>query len=156
MKAFTFLFLICGFAGTSFAQTDSLQILEINKVKTQIKDSISTYQELDKAEEAGGGYRHAYLKNKELVLTIIYHNEQNIDKYVEWYFSNGQMLYSEQIWTNTKTGKIVDDEKFYFVDGRLFAWIKMDGRHVNKDSRPFKNFDSGLEAYAIKLQADAR
>ena len=156
MKTCFFLLVASLIFTKSFAQTDSLQIADINKIKQEIKDSVPTFQMIEKATDPGGGYRHAYLKNNSVVLTIIYHRDQNIDKYVEWYFSGGQLIYSEQIWTNVKTGKIVDNEKFYLVGGRLFAWIKMDGSAINKSSKQFRDFDSGLETYAIKLQADAK
>jgi hypothetical protein len=156
LKRCVFFFLTCLTIATGFAQTDSLQILEINKTKQEIKDSLPTYKMVEKDTDPGGGYRHAYILNNEVVLTIIYHRDGNIDKYVEWYFSKGELIFSEQTWTNATTEKIVDNEKFYLREGRLFAWIKKDDRFVDPDSKPFKNFDSGLEAYAIKLKADAR
>ena len=156
MKNYFFFLLACFVFTKSFAQTDSIQIVIINKTKQEIKDSVPSYQMLEKATDPSGGYRHAYLKNGTVALTVIYHRDGYIDKNVEWYFSDGKLIYSEQIWTNVKTGEIVDDEKFYLRDGRLFAWIKTNSKFVDKESRQFKNFDSGLEAYAIKLQADAR
>ena len=138
-----------------FAQSDSVRIIDIDKTIQEIKND-TTIHMVEKAKEQGGGYRHAYIKDKELKRTTVYHRDQNTDKSVEWYFSNGQLIYSEQIWTIIKSQKIVDDEKFYLADGHLFAWIKMNGKYVDKDSKQFKGFEDGLEGYIIKLKEDAK
>lgn len=137
-----------------FAQMNKQQIADIDKARQEIKSHIADLNKIEKSKKENG-YRNIYTKDKELILTTVYFKDQNINKNVEWYFSKGQLIYSEQIWKDDKTEKIIDNQKSYLVNGQLMAWIKMDSI-VNNNSQEFKDLGTQLVAYALKLKEDAK
>ena len=134
------------------AQTEK-QISAIDKQWQKIKSNISSFHKDVKVED-NSGYRYVYSKGKELQMITVMSKEKDIDKNVFWYFVNGKMIYSEQTWTDVYTGKIVDNEKFYFDNERLFAWIK-DSKFVDTASNDFKNADNEFVSYVVKLKEDS-
>jgi hypothetical protein len=135
-----------------FAQTEK-QISAIDKQWQKIKSNISSFTKEVKVEN-NTGYRFVYSKDKELQMITVSYKDQDVDKKVFWYFVNGKMIYSEQTWTNTSTGKIVDNEKFYFDNERLFAWIK-DNKSIDTASNDFKKADNEFVSYVVKLKEDS-
>jgi hypothetical protein len=134
------------------AQTEK-QISAVDKQWQKIKSNISSFHKEVKVENSTG-YRYVYSKGKELQMITVMSKEKDIDKNVFWYFVNGKMIYSEQTWTDVYTGKIVDNEKFYFDNERLFAWIK-DSKFVDTASNDFKNADNEFVSYVVKLKEDS-
>jgi hypothetical protein len=134
------------------AQTEK-QISAIDKQWQKIKSNINSFTKEVKVEN-NTGYRYVYSKGKEMQMITVSYKDQDVDKKVFWYFVNDKMIYSEQTWTNTTTGKIVDNEKFYFDNERLFACIK-DSKFVDTASNDFKKADSELVSYIVKLKEDS-
>jgi hypothetical protein len=135
------------------AKSDQQLMLSIDNVRIGIKNNIASLTKVEKFKDSTG-YRYAYFKEKDLQLITVYFKDQNIDKNVEWYFSNGKLIYSEQTWINTELGQIVDNEKYYLDDNRLIAWVKTDKSLVDKTSHEFIEVDSKLPVYGEKLQKD--
>ena len=70
---------------------------------------------------------------------------------MEWYFSNGHLIYSQQIWTDIETKEVIDNQKYYLNDQHMIAWIKFENKTVDNASQEFKDMDADLVAYGIKL-----
>jgi hypothetical protein len=147
--------ILIGFAFTLMACTsaEKKQMLSIDNTKENIKNSIGTFTKVEKFKDETGN-RYAYFKDSVLQLITVYYKEKNVDKNVEWYFSNDQLIYAEQKWTESETGKIVNNEKFYLSGGHLIVWIKTDNTKVDPSSQNFKYFDNKLGVYAEKLKQD--
>jgi len=143
----------------AYSQSDAQQITDIDKLRQEIKNNISTYQKTVVINDTNG-YRHVYKNGSDLKLIAIEYKDRRdtgkyIDKKVEWYFSNGHLIYCEQVWTDIPTGKIVDDERFYSNDLHLIAWIKSETGKVDATSQEFKDVDAQLVAYGNKLVWDS-
>jgi hypothetical protein len=146
----------------AYSQSDAQQIDDIDKLRQEIKNNISTYQKTEVECDTTGstGYRYVYKNGSDLKLIAIEYKDKRdpgkyIDKKVEWYFSNGHLIYCEQVWTDIPTGKIVDDERFYSNDQHLIAWIKSENEKVDSTSQEFKDVDAQLVAYGNKLVWDS-
>ena len=138
-----------------FAQADKQKIAGIEKTRMEIRKNITTLRKIEKSKDIHG-YRDIYLKGKELQLTIVDYKDQDTDKYVEWYFSGGKLIYSEELWTNIKTSKIVNDQKYYFENDQMIAWIKKDDKMVDPKSKEFKILSQQLVIYSGSLKGEAQ
>lgn len=138
---------------------NSLLIANIEKTIQETKYNLDSFQKIEKINDTSS-YRQIYKQGKELKLISIENKDMRdsgkyIDKKVEWYFSNGQLIYSEQIWTDITTDKIIDTQKFYLHDQHLISWIKIENKIVDDTSQEFKDFDAEMTAYEIKLKKSA-
>ena len=77
--------------------------------------------------------------------------EDGVNKFVEWYFKDGQIFYSEQIWTEEKTGKRLDHQKAYYSEGNLSLWIK-NGINIDKYSPEFNEFSTQMAGFLKNLK----
>ncbi len=134
-----------------FAQSENQKIIEIDKTKLEIRNNISTLHKVVEVQDSAG-YRYSYYNANGLTLISIYYKDKNIDKYVDWYFSNGQMIYTELTWTDNVTNKLIDNEKFYLSDGHMINWLKSGTKPVDITSKEFKQMDTLLVAYGGELE----
>jgi hypothetical protein len=151
MKTYFFtVWLSLGLAQVIFAQTKQQQIADIDKARQGIKNNIESFQKTIELSDSSG-YNYVFKNDKELKLVTIYHKDANTDKHAEWYFLNGQMIYAEQTWADNKTGKSVDNEKFYFSGGHLIDMIS-NGKTIDANSKEFTHADESISAYGEKLE----
>lgn len=144
---------------TVYSQTQEQQISSIDKIKEEIKNNIATLtltENVNVNDSIGNGYRRVYRKNSELKLIQVEYKEagglgKNVSKKVEWYFTNGILIYSEVLWTDLATNKVIDHQKLYLDQTHLIAWIKLDNISVDVNSDEFKETDANLRAYGIEL-----
>ena len=143
-----------------FCQTQSSRMTDIDKICREIDNNLNVYQKIKQMDDSNGS-RYEYMdKNGKLKLVTIEYKDRSVtgeytDKKVRWYFSNDVMIYSQQVWTNIPSHKIVDNEKFYMNNNNMIAWIKSDGKSVDKQSTQFKDVDTKLYAYGAKLRQAA-
>ena len=137
----------------SQAKSDKEQIADIDKIKKEIKANLNSYTKTERAKSSEG-YRYVYTEGKDLRLVAVYFKDTIEDKNVEWYFYNNQLIYSTQVWTNRASKKIIDNEKFYLNNERLFAWIRA-GKKIDVNSKDFKKVADEFPKYAAKLKTDA-
>jgi hypothetical protein len=132
-------------------KNDSLgQIRRIEKEVGKVNTNELKMMEIAKDKN---GYRHDYFIGNDLKLVQVYYNENDIEKNVSWYFNNGQIIYSTQLWTNHKTKDTIDNERLYFYYENLIAWTK-NGKPVDENSSEFKKVGVDLKEYAHKLKSD--
>ena len=77
--------------------------------------------------------------------------EDGIHKFVEWYFKDGQIFYSEQLWTEINTGKRIDFQKAYYTEGMLSLWIK-NGINIDRFSAEFNDFNKQMKSFLKDLK----
>lgn len=131
----------------------SEQVKSIDKQLQEIKGSLKNYQKVEKQKSADG-YKYIYKNDSEIQIISVFYLDKNINKKVDWYFSNNKLFYCEQCWTNIETSKIVNLEKFYLKDEQLFAWIKSENTLVDDKTDEFKDFAKELTNYVSKLKTD--
>jgi hypothetical protein len=136
------------------AQTEQEQMITIDKQKTEIKNAINTYRKVVRFKDSLS-YKYVYLKNKDLQMVNIWVKTDSLNKDVEWYFVNGKLVYSEQIWKSIKTNKVVDHKQFYLNDDKLFVGIGTNGKRIDPASKEFKEAMEGLAKYAEHLRDEA-
>lgn len=129
-----------------FSQTVESQLTKLDSLKEVITQEIPGYSKLEKINKKTG-HRLVYTKGHEIKLITVFSKDKDLDKNVSWYFANGELFYSEQKWTDSSTGSLVNNEKFYLTNGHLIAWIKTDNSFVNRDSEEFKDIDKKLVDY---------
>ena len=137
-----------------YSQTDKQQIIDVEAVTKEIKSNIIKYQKIEKIKDSNSN-KYVYKDGNELKLVTIYFEDNDVNKNVEWYISNGQLIYSHQIWTDNKTNKVVSNEKCYLKSGQLIAWTK-DGKPVDTNSEEFKKIGTDLPAYGTELIAQTK
>jgi hypothetical protein len=154
-KYFIAVVIFNSFISGVFAQADPQQISNINKTRKEIKSDVPNFQKIDTIRNSSGS-RDAYSNGKELKLVIITakDNEHNINKYTEWYFSDGHLIYCEQLWTNNVTGTTINHEKFYLSGTQMIDWIKTGDKHVDALTDGYKKMESTLIAYGEKLETE--
>jgi hypothetical protein len=133
------------------AQTVQEQIKTIDKQCKEIKNNIGKFKKIVKSEDSTG-YKYVYMKDKELQLISLQYKDKNIEKNVDWYVVKGKIVYCETLWINYSTGKRIMDDKNYFNNEHMIAWIKIDGSSIDSNSKDFMDFDSQFAAYAPKLR----
>ncbi len=151
-----YFFVIFAFIATGsgvFAQSNNNQIAAIDKTKEEIKSNLANFQLIDSGKTASGSV-FAYSKDKQLqfVTINVLDKEQHITKHIEWYFLGGHLIYSEQLWTNSSTGEVINNEKFYVSDSHLIDWIKTGKDHVDPAADAFKKMAEMILAYGEKQE----
>ncbi len=136
----------------SFTQTENQQVFDINQEVQKIKNNIQEFEKIEKFKDSTG-YRYVYLKDNEVQIISVLFIDENIHKKVEWYFSNGELIYSEKIWTNIDSNIVIENELCYLGGRKLILWTK--GNDVVDDtSKEFKDFESELITYCDKLSKE--
>lgn len=123
---------------------------KLSEQKKWIKEHLGDYQKTiafkdNKAEKL------VYHQDSVAQLISIEVKEDGVKKFVEWYFKDGQIFYSEQLWTEEKTGNRVDYQKAYYSDGNLSLWIK-NGINIDKYSPEFNDFNSQMAGFVKNLK----
>jgi hypothetical protein len=124
-----------------FAQDDN-QIADIDKKVTEIRANIDKYR--TKVKTSGDNTIRitttTHRDKRVIKMVTLLYKDNNLDKKTEIYYSNGQMIFHESIWTDTN-GKIVNDEKSYLQNHHLIKWIAGNGKEVDQNSKDFKWWD---------------
>ena len=147
---FAIVFTFALFQG-AIAQTDQ-EITSIDEASRNIRNNLTNLQKIEKPKNSEGS-TSVYVGDNEIKLIVVSENDAEMIKTVEWYFSKGELIYSEQKWIDAKTGKIFDFEKFYLVKGHLINWQKSDSP-VNAKSTEFEDMETQLIMYATKLKKE--
>ncbi len=124
-------------------------LAKIDDIKNSIEHTKGTCIKTEKTDSSSSKY--IYTKNHVLQLVIVDYKEQDIDKKVLWYFSNKQLVYTEQTWTNIVSKKVVDNEKVYLNNGHIIAWLDSQNKEQEADAEKMKAYDVLLAAYADHL-----
>lgn len=143
--------LIFGIAQMVSAQTQQQQITDINKAIQQINNNIGNLYFTEDFKDSAGCL-NVFADNKELKLESVYMNNNNMDKFVEWYFLNGQMIYASQLWIDKATNKPVVNYKSYFSSGHLMYLLENENQVIDSTSKTFKEVDKIVVAYGAKLE----
>jgi hypothetical protein len=138
----------------AYSQTEKEQINAIDNAKMAIDNNIGSYQRTETYND-GGNSKCVFKNGNQLKMVTIDIKDKNIDKKVEWYFANGGLIYSQQVWTNIRTGKIIDNEKTYVNNNQALSWIKNDNVSVGHSSEEFIDMNASLMAYAAQLEKDS-
>ena len=151
-----FLTIITSFAITQgvHSQIAQQQIAYIEKETKEIKNNITKYQKIEKQDSLGNS-NCIYKNNGELKLKKVYYQDTDANKNVEWYFANGELIYSQKIWTDKKTNNVIENEKCYLNNNHLIEWTK-NGKSVDSTSEEFKRVSADLPAYGISLIAQTK
>jgi hypothetical protein len=144
----------------TFSQTESAKMSTIDKTRNSIKSNIDKYTKTAATYDTSG-YRYVYKDGNKVCMIMVDYRDMRvpgtyIDKKVEWYFSNDQLIYSQQVWVDLKTNEIVDNEKFYLNNNHLFSWIQTDNTAADTTSPQFKYLDSQFSAYSKHLTETAK
>jgi hypothetical protein len=124
-------------------------LAKIDIIKNSIEQNKATCLKTEKTDSSGSKY--IYTKNHVLQLVMVDYKEQDIDKKVEWYFSNRTLVYVNQTWTNLISKKIVDNEKVYLNNGHIIAWLDSQNKEQEADADKINAYDLLLAAYADHL-----
>lgn len=140
---------------TSLIQTDTLKyITDVENIRTEIKNSINSYKKIEKLNDTTG-YNCAFFKGNELKVimkrAIDKRDNRYVDKKIEWYFFNNQLIFSKQTWFDIVTNKLIDDEKIYLKNEELVAFIKFD-KVITSSSQEFRNINNQLPTIIAKLK----
>jgi len=133
---------------------DKQQISSIEKEAKEIKGNINKYKKTEKFKDETGN-KYVYKHNNELKFVSVYFEDTDANKTVEWYFTNGQLLYSHKVWTDKKTNKVVTNEKCFLHGGHLVGWTK-DDNPVEVTSEEFERISQELIAYGTKLIEESK
>jgi hypothetical protein len=128
------------------AQTLQAQIKIIDKQRQEIKSNIGNFNKIVKLEDKTG-YKYVFLKGKELQLISVRSIENDIEKNVDWFVVDNKIIYCETLWLNITTKKIVGDDKNYFNNEHMIAWINTEGKFIDHTSDDFKSVDKEVASF---------
>jgi hypothetical protein len=137
-----------------FAQVKNENIVKIEKVVADIRSKSGAFKKAELFRDSTGT-RSAFLKGKELVMVraeMVDHHV--VTKKIEWYFSNGHLIYCEQLWTVISSGHEMNHEKLYLVNDKLIEWVKTDGKPADPNSNDFKETGFYLAEYGRVLKKE--
>jgi hypothetical protein len=146
------LFFIEGVYAQDVPQQNDARIAAIDKIKDEIKNKIDSYQKKEKYKDSTG-YRNAYYNGDELQLAVTYYKDSASEKHGEWYFQNGQFIFSVKLWTDVKTKDTIDYERFYLINERLYAWFKFDNP-IDRNTVVFKKLNFRMRDYIADLKLE--
>ena len=129
------------------------QIKNINKICQNIKNNINSYLKIEIFKDSLS-YRNVYLKDNVLQLVKVMYTENNIEKNVDWYFLDEQLICAESIWISLETKKAVDNIKCYFNNLHMIAWID-DNKYIDYKSTEFKARETQLVDYSKRIWVNA-
>jgi hypothetical protein len=118
------------------------QIREIDVIRQETDKNLDNYEKEEKVNDSTSN-KYVYTLDKELKLITVEVNEQGINKKVRWYFEKGKFIFSEQIWKNISSAKLIDDEKFYVNNNNLVAYFIFE-KKVDPASMEYKYVASKL------------
>ncbi len=130
------------------------QMTEIDKVVSAIKSKTATFKKVEKAKTQEAS-KFIFLKEKELQFITVKQMENGLEKNVEWYFSNGSLIFSETNWIDLISKKVMAHEKQYLKNGTLLCWLDNENKLVDPISPEFKEVDKRIQTYAVKLKDEA-
>ncbi|MGZ3864018.1 MAG: hypothetical protein ACXVPN_12990 [Bacteroidia bacterium] len=120
---------------------DAGKTADIDNTVATIKSNLKTYKTED--------YKYptditetTYYDNKTIKAVKTFVVDNNTNKTTTSYFSGGQMIYHEQIWTDNN-GKIVHTELSYLSNHHLVKWT-LDDKEMTKSSEYWKGWDKQL------------
>lgn len=116
--------------------TYEAQIKKIDSARQEILTHLNNFTKIEMTDVLEGN-RFAYWKDKELNLVkwVVNRNDSEIDHL--YYYKNNEVICETDAAKTIKTGKITYDEKFYFFDGGLFAWLQFNKR-IDPNSDQFE------------------
>ena len=134
--------------------SDAEQINNIDKITHEIKNNLKNYEKVEKFKDTTT-FKIYYKENKEVQLISTYSTDQkqNLIYLKEWYFYNGQIIFSEQITTDVKSKIIIAKEQMYFQNQHLLSWVHS-GLKVDPSSLEFKKADEELHDSIEKLKIE--
>jgi hypothetical protein len=157
MKKYLAILLVIVISLGVFAQSKSTDKAElkahIEKQAEIIKRDLNSYSKSEMSADSAG-YRWHYFKGNELKLVHVKYTRNETEMNVDWYFNNGELIYSESIWTNTQSGKLVQNVKAYLNNGQLFEGESSLIGKIEPGSKEFKEMEDGLKDYAKKLKEE--
>lgn len=137
---------------SSTLQKDDPQIMAIDKTKDEIKGNINSYKQVERKADSTG-YDRGYFLKDELQLVTTYYKDTATEKHAEWYFQNGQFIFSMELWLDVKTKDTIDYERFYLSNERLIAWFKFD-QPVDRNAVVFKKLNVRMSDYVAVLKKE--
>jgi hypothetical protein len=156
MKTFLLSLTIVIIQTLGFAQTDN-QISDIGKKVDEIKANIDQYRK--KVEKSGEStlniIKTTYSDKKVVKMVTLSYKDNNLDKRTEIFYSGGEMIFHESIWTDNN-GKIVNDEKSYLENHHLIKWITGNGKEMDKNSKEFQSWDRQLSESSKSWASDTK
>lgn len=127
---------------TLFPVIGRTQPSKMSEQKEWIKEHLSDYSKVVDYQDSIA-QKIIYHQDSLVQMIVVDVKQDGLNKHVEWYFRNGQLFYSEQVWTNQKSGRREDHQKAYYVDGALSLWIK-NGLNIDKYSPEFAEYSSKI------------
>jgi hypothetical protein len=137
-----------------YSQTSQEQVAAIDITRKAIDNNTATYQKTEQRKN-GTSSKSVFMDGRELKLVTIEVTENGINKKVNLYFTNGELIYATQVGTDVKTGILVDNEKTYVNNKQAFVWLKKGNISVESSSKNFKAMNTELMAYAAQLEKES-
>lgn len=148
------LLLVFMFGGTAYSQTNETGITEIKKTVSEIKSNLYNYQKIHKTLDSIND-KYIYLKGKDVQLITIKTTDAGIEKNVAWYYSQGQLIYTEQFWVDLHSKTVFDNETCYLQQGHLIAWVNNENEFMDTHSADFKSLDMKLGSFGQKWKEES-
>ena len=123
---------------------------KMTEYKNWIKEHLSDFEKVVDYKDSIAE-KLIYHKDSVVQLIVVDEKQNGLNKHVEWFFKDGQLFFSEQIWINPKTGRREDHQKAYYVDGALSLWIKND-LNIDKYSPEFKEYSSKIAEFIVNFK----
>jgi hypothetical protein len=122
-----------------YSQTNSQQLATIDKTTAEIKNNLKNYQKIEKVNDSISS-KYVYKDDNEVRLMTVSYKEIDVNKTVEWYFSNGEIIHTQQTWTSSLFKTMDSNEKCYFDKGHLIAWTR-NNIPADPNSQEFKDLE---------------
>lgn len=146
-----FSILICMMFGQLCAQNEQIEAVQ-EKVDA-IRENRQELLRLKRVETVSA-YYYIYYEAKAVKLIESMQLDEGLEKKVDWFFDNGQLLYTETRWEKPETGVLVHSEKTYHVDGKLIFWEK-EGESLDSSHEEYLDTEKNLKNYSERVLREA-
>ena len=136
-----------------FSQAEKPDTSDIHATILDTRRNIAQYKKVEKVHTPTDE-KFVYKDGEEIKLITIRTTDKGIEKNVAWFYSKGQLIYTEQYWLDPVTAKITDNEKFYLHKGQLIAWVNTENKLVDNSSSEFRTLESSLNKFGPKWRDD--
>ena len=138
-----------------YIKGDSEIVKYIDEIRAETLSKINSYQksyEKEVVDNDSVGFQYVFKQDKKLKLVTLVVMDGDVEKRVSWYYDQGQLVFTDQIWINNVTNEITSHQKCYEDNGHLIAMINTDNQPIAATSDEYKYVDKELGSYGAKLK----
>ncbi len=144
-----FLCIIIVFSTTRFlSQNCKGKIDDIISRAKLIDSEIAAYKKIEKYKDSTS-FKNYYVLNDTIQKIEISTVEKFTLKRVNWYYHHSNLIYIEQIWSDTLNEKIIDSQKIIIQSNKIIAWLNTNNQLIDFNTNEYNQLCLQIIEYGL-------